>query len=37
MKKKWAKNITNFNEGIFRSINGNSDEMIGVGRCSKYG
>ena len=24
-------------EGIFRTINGNSDEMIGVGRCIKAG
>jgi len=33
----WAKNLTNINDGIFRSINGNSDEMIGVGRCMKAG
>ena len=33
----WAKNLTNINQGIFRSINGNSDEMIGVGRCMKAG
>jgi len=33
----WAKNLTNINGGIFRSINGNSDEMIGVGRCMKAG
>ncbi|MEK7550123.1 MAG: group I intron-associated PD-(D/E)XK endonuclease [Patescibacteria group bacterium] len=33
----WARNITGIDSGIFRSINGNSDEMIGVGRCMKAG
>lgn len=33
----WPKNLTNINDGIFRTINGNSDEMIGVGRCMKAG
>lgn len=33
----WTKNITGIEAGIFRSINGNSDEMIGVGRCMKAG
>ncbi len=33
----WAKNLTKINDGIFRTINGNSDEMIGVGRCMKAG
>jgi len=33
----WAKNLTNINGGIFRTINGNADEMIGVGRCMKAG
>jgi len=33
----WSKNITNIDGGIFRSVNGNSDEMIGVGRCMKAG
>ena len=33
----WSKNLTNINDGIFRTINGNSDEMIGVGRCMKAG
>lgn len=33
----WAYNITDIEPGIFRSINGNSDEMIGVGRCMKAG
>ncbi len=33
----WAKNITGIDAGIFRSVNGNADEMIGVGRCMKAG
>ena len=33
----WATNITGIIQGIFRSINGNADEMIGVGRCMKAG
>ncbi len=33
----WARNITGIENGIFRSVNGNSDEMIGVGRCMKAG
>ncbi len=33
----WSKNITGIDNGIFRSVNGNSDEMIGVGRCMKAG
>lgn len=33
----WTKNITKIENGIFRSVNGNSDEMIGVGRCMKAG
>ena len=33
----WTRNITEIEKGIFRSINGNSDEMIGVGRCMKAG
>jgi len=36
-EKEWSKNLTDINTGIFRSINGNSDEMIGVGRCMKAG
>ena len=35
--KEWPKNLTKINEGIFRTIKGNSDEMIGVGRCMKAG
>lgn len=33
----WSKNITDIDSGIFRTINGNADEMIGVGRCMKAG
>lgn len=33
----WPVNLTNIDSGIFRSINGNADEMIGVGRCMKAG
>jgi hypothetical protein len=33
----WAYNITDIEAGVFRTINGNSDEMIGVGRCMKAG
>lgn len=33
----WPKNLTKINDGVFRTINGNSDEMIGVGRCMKAG
>lgn len=36
-QNEWSKNLTDINEGIFRTINGNSDEMIGVGRCMKAG
>lgn len=33
----WPINLTSIDSGIFRSINGNADEMIGVGRCMKAG
>lgn len=33
----WASNITDIDSGIFRTVNGNADEMIGVGRCMKAG
>src|SRR3989344_3736929 len=36
-RSMWAKNLTNIDAGKFRTINGNSDEMIGVGRCMKAG
>ena len=26
----WASNLTDIESGVFRSINGNSDEMIGA-------
>lgn len=35
--KEWPKNLTKINDGVFRTIKGNSDEMIGVGRCMKAG
>lgn len=33
----WAKNVTNIPEGNFRTIKGNADELIGIGRCIKAG
>ncbi len=33
----WPVNQTGIDNGVFRSVNGNSDEMIGVGRCMKAG
>lgn len=33
----WLKNVTNLEPGIYRTINGNSDELIAVGRCIKAG
>lgn len=33
----WAKNVTNIPQGNFRTTNGNSDELIGIGRCIKAG
>jgi hypothetical protein len=33
----WPINLTKIAPGNFRSINGNADEMIGVGRCMKAG
>lgn len=33
----WTKNLTSIDPGVFRSINGNADEMIAVGRCMKAG
>ena len=35
--KMWAKNITRLDHGIYRTINGNSDELIAIGRCIKAG
>ena len=33
----WARNITNTPGGVFRTINGNADELIGIGRTIKAG
>ena len=33
----WTKNITGREEGIFRTENGNADEMIAIGRITKAG
>jgi hypothetical protein len=33
----WPKNLTNMEGGNFRTINGNADELIGIGRCIKAG
>ena len=37
MSKKWTINITNKSQGIFRTMNGNSDEFIAIGRIIKAG
>ncbi len=37
MPDKWKKNITNIDKGKFRTINGNSDEFIAIGRMIKAG
>ncbi|MFZ1721026.1 MAG: group I intron-associated PD-(D/E)XK endonuclease [Microgenomates group bacterium] len=34
---QWPKNLTNMEGGNFRTINGNADELIGIGRCIKAG
>ena len=34
---EWARNTTGIPAGNFRTINGNSDELIGIGRCIKAG
>lgn len=33
----WIENITNISVGIFRTMNGNANELIGVGRIIKAG
>lgn len=33
----WDKNITAIELGKYRTINGNADELIGIGRCIKAG
>jgi hypothetical protein len=35
--KKWVINLTNIDSGIFRTMNGNADEMIAIGRVIKAG
>ena len=35
--KKWEINLTNIEGGVFRSMNGNADEMIAIGRVIKAG
>ena len=35
--KEWARNLTQTPDGIFRTINGNADELIGIGRTIKAG
>jgi len=34
---EWRKNLTGMALGNYRTINGNSDELIGIGRCIKAG
>lgn len=33
----WAKNTTGISAGEFRTVNGNADELIAIGRCIKAG
>ncbi len=33
----WARNITEMEEGSYRTINGNANELIAIGRCIKAG
>jgi hypothetical protein len=33
----WSRNYTQMETGIFRTMNGNADEMIAVGRIIKAG
>src|SRR3989344_1221541 len=33
----WPQNTTNIALGNYRTINGNADELIGIGRCIKAG
>lgn len=37
MSDKWVINLTNIESGIFRTMNGNADEMIAIGRVIKAG
>jgi len=36
-EKKWQINLTNLDGGIFRTMNGNADELIAIGRVIKAG
>lgn len=33
----WTRNITGMEEGNYRTINGNANELIAIGRCIKAG
>ena len=35
--EEWKTNITEIEDGIFRTMNGNADEMIAIGRVMKAG
>src|SRR3989338_7739922 len=35
--KEWSRNLTKTDDGIFRTINGSADELIGIGRAIKAG
>jgi len=35
--KEWARNLTKTEDGVFRTINGSADELIGIGRAIKAG
>lgn len=35
--KVWVRNLIGTDDGIFRTINGNADELIGIGRTIKAG
>lgn len=37
MLKKWTINLTNIEKGLFRTMNGNADEMVAIGRVIKAG
>ncbi|MCE2706609.1 MAG: group I intron-associated PD-(D/E)XK endonuclease [Proteobacteria bacterium] len=37
LDKKWEINLTKIEEGVFRTMNGNADEMIAIGRVIKAG
>lgn len=33
----WPRNLTKIDQGLYRTINGNADELIGIGRAIKAG